>query len=299
MIGITSDRHYHDIEHNFLGLALSRDQHNSLPLISVLIYCFVANKLGLRARLCNYPFHVIAVMLPPHGLDFEGSTISADLEIAPMYLDPWQSEEEVSVDKLRSQLIRLREVDPPYEPYLQPCGDSEVVLRSAKNILNSLQEARDNPSVAVDQTKAQYAALWAWLLVMSSPQRGGGIAEHLHNGFPAIIDACISIFPHDASLLKKYLFPYTGHRRDHLHYTANVESLCQEDRQPKVPKRRAGRALGKLKYRIGQVFEHRRYGYKAVIVGWDPECAQHEQWIQMMQVDRLPGGRDQCFYNVL
>jgi len=35
----------------------------------------------------------------------------------------------------------------------------------------------------------------------------------------------------------------------------------------------------KIKFRIGQVVKHKRYGYRGVIVGWDPEAKAPESWI--------------------
>lgn len=55
----------------------------------------------------------------------------------------------------------------------------------------------------------------------------------------------------------------------------------------------------KVKYRVGSLFRHKRYGYEGVIVGWDPKCVKDEGWISQMGVNRLPGGRDQSFYHVL
>lgn len=55
----------------------------------------------------------------------------------------------------------------------------------------------------------------------------------------------------------------------------------------------------KVKYRIGDVFRHRRYGYEGVIVGWDLKCEKDEGWIAQMGVRRLSGGAEQSFYHVL
>lgn len=52
-------------------------------------------------------------------------------------------------------------------------------------------------------------------------------------------------------------------------------------------------------YRVGDLFRHRRYRYRAVITGWDATCQASEQWMQQMGVDALPHGRTQSFYHVL
>eukprot|EP00898_Chlorokybus_atmophyticus_P000875 jgi/Chlat1/1789/Chrsp134S02097 len=54
-----------------------------------------------------------------------------------------------------------------------------------------------------------------------------------------------------------------------------------------------------LKFRVGDVVRHKRYGYKGVIYGHDNTCTASETWVNMMHVDALPHGRDQPFYHVL
>ena len=52
-------------------------------------------------------------------------------------------------------------------------------------------------------------------------------------------------------------------------------------------------------FSIGQALRHRKYQYRGVIVGFDLECTQSEEWMQMMNVEGLTRGRMQPFYNVL
>lgn len=54
-----------------------------------------------------------------------------------------------------------------------------------------------------------------------------------------------------------------------------------------------------VRFRVGQVFQHRRYGYTAVVTGWDGNCDAGEEWIRRMGVDRLEGGARQAFYHAL
>lgn len=54
----------------------------------------------------------------------------------------------------------------------------------------------------------------------------------------------------------------------------------------------------KVLHTVGTLFEHRSYGYRAVVTGWDPECAAGDAWIRQMGVDNLPAdGRRQPFYH--
>ncbi|XP_045615384.1 uncharacterized protein [Procambarus clarkii] len=50
------------------------------------------------------------------------------------------------------------------------------------------------------------------------------------------------------------------------------------------PKPRNIRPQG-LKWRIGQVVKHNLWGYKAVIIGWDPKSKAPEEWISKMHQD--------------
>jgi len=50
---------------------------------------------------------------------------------------------------------------------------------------------------------------------------------------------------------------------------------------------------------LGQVLLHKKYGYRGVIVGWDHECKQKEEWCARMKIDALQHGRAQPFYHVL
>lgn len=50
-------------------------------------------------------------------------------------------------------------------------------------------------------------------------------------------------------------------------------------------------------HKVGTLFVHRAYGYKAAIIGWNDHCSAPESWILNMGVDNLPnGGRRQPFY---
>jgi hemimethylated DNA binding protein len=54
-----------------------------------------------------------------------------------------------------------------------------------------------------------------------------------------------------------------------------------------------------IKYRVGDVMRHKRYGYRGVIFGYDPHCALSSEWQRQMRVAELPNGATQPFYNVL
>lgn len=54
-----------------------------------------------------------------------------------------------------------------------------------------------------------------------------------------------------------------------------------------------------VKYRVGQVFKHKKFGYRGVIVGWDETTKAPEFWINQMHGKDNPKWRDQPNYSVL
>jgi len=55
----------------------------------------------------------------------------------------------------------------------------------------------------------------------------------------------------------------------------------------------------RIRYRMGQVFRHKKYGYRGVIFGLDLKCDRPESWMNHHGVDRLPSGTSQPFYFVI
>jgi len=58
-------------------------------------------------------------------------------------------------------------------------------------------------------------------------------------------------------------------------------------------------AKPRVLYRIGDLVIHRRYGYRGVIYGHDPECSAPREWQEAMKIDLLSEGANQPFYHVL
>lgn len=44
-----------------------------------------------------------------------------------------------------------------------------------------------------------------------------------------------------------------------------------------------------VQYKVGDVIRHKRYHYRGVIYGWDPQCKAEEDWMLQMRIDQLPG----------
>ncbi|RDK36448.1 hypothetical protein M752DRAFT_287786 [Aspergillus phoenicis ATCC 13157] len=294
--GIGEEKEYHCLEHNFLGVALNDPQHNSLPLISATIYCYVAERIGLNARPCGFPFHVHVIIMPPIGYDIDDNVIEDGTRGSPIYMDPFRSEKETPITDLEYQLNFLGVTAVERANFLAESHPSEVVLRCSKNILNSVQRMTRFPDMRLSPVEvvcAKYAAIWSSLL-LSDLARPTDIRHNLL----WLMELFASEFPSDIHLIEQYVAPLLHGTPEYEHILESLHVMRAADEIPKQVKRRSSQRR-QVKYCVGQVFRHRRYDYRAIITGWDTECGAGEQWMRRMGIDRLQGGRHQSFYHVL
>ncbi|KAL2828120.1 Hemimethylated DNA-binding protein YccV like-domain-containing protein [Aspergillus pseudoustus] len=298
LIGIESEREYHSLEHNFLGRALDDPGHNSLPLVSAVIYCHMARRLRLNARPCGFPFHVHVIVTPQPGFDIDGNLLLQSNTVGgePIYMDPFRSDKETSVADLKAQLNFLGASPVEQSAFLGESRTSEIVSRCSKNVLNSLQRINQMPAtrlVPIDPDCARYAALWSSLL-FSNPLRPAELRHHLL----WLMELLATDFPSDIHLIEQYIAPIFHGTMEFEHIVESLHVIRAVDEIPKQVKRRSSQ-LKSVSYHVGQVFRHRRYNYVAIITGWDLECGAGEQWMRRMGVDRLQSGRHQSFYHVI
>ena len=308
LVGLASPNSYHDLQNNFISLALQDEEHPSLPLISVAIYCSVAQILGLNAVPCGFPLHVLAIIKPARGFDLDGKVLLPGKIPTSMYMDPFRSNQETAIEDLRAQLVSMGIPHSVHESLLDASPMDEIVRRTARNIITSIQTApqpfggngtlQSLANATVPSTEdAYYAALWALVLLPDSDPaaprvRSDRYLAHLERFME-------NHFPLDLGLFSLYVLPeFQGYDRyDWL--CDQLRILRARDSASRQVKRRSPAITGHVKYRIGQVFRHRRYDYQAVITGWDKQCEMGENWIGQMRVDELPKGRYQSFYHVL
>lgn len=291
--GIEPGREYHSLEHNFLGVALKSPGHNSLPLVSAAIYCYAARKLGLDAQPCGFPFHVHVIVTPASGFDMDGNAMVGAERGPPMYLDPFRGARETPVSDLRDQLVFLGASATEQLEFLGASSCSDTVLRCSKNILNSIHSASHQPDIhatSADVVSAKYAALWSSML-LSGDMRPMDLRHQL----PWLLELFATDFPSDIFLVEQYIVPLF---HEHEHILESLHVMRVADEIPKQVHRRSSEEK-EIRYKVGQVFRHRRYHYNAIITGWDSECDAEERWMRRMGIDRLQAGRHQSFYHVL
>ena len=300
LTGISGNSQYHDLQNNFIGIALQDGPHPSLPLVSVAIYCCVAQRLGIDAQPCGFPFHVLAIInpLPGHTLDGRNTVSGASSE--PMYMDPFRSNQQIFANDLRAQLQSLGISSSEFPELLGASSTAEIVRRSAKNIITSLQAIRRDQRTGQsfpDVDGAFYAAVWAVLLLPEgSPITAG---EQRASCLSHITELVEKYFFTDTWLIEKYILPLIEDRTQHRELRNTIKVIRTTDHMPKTVKHRTSDLLRNVRYKVGQIFHHKRYHYKAVITGWDMECAATDGWMARMGVHELPRGKYQGFYHVL
>lgn len=306
LVGNPDENNYHALRNNFISIALFDEVHTSLPLQSVTIYCAVARRLGVNAKPSNYPHHVHAVIEAPTDITLDGkprSTTQSD-EPETMHMDPWRSADEVPRDQLTLRLSQMGAPTALHGNHLGATSTLEIALRTGRNIMNSVQEARERAVGAMsrqptfpDIEAAWYAMLWSMLILGDG--NGAASLHRRRQCLPYLAEHFQTHFPEDLQLVESHILPMFHGEREHHVLTSLVNTLRVADRNAKAPNPRNRGAQQDVTYKVGQVFQHKRYGYEAFIVGWDYKCSADDGWIERMRVDQLSGGREQPFYNVV
>ncbi|KIW14969.1 hypothetical protein PV08_07756 [Exophiala spinifera] len=305
-VGIQGNRNYHSIDHMFLGVALFSENRNSVPLISAVIYCYVARHFGLQAAPCSYPYHVHALVQPPSGMDLNGNPLPESFdghdgnarELTHLYMDPFNTAEPISYSMLvaRARFVAPSSSASQIESYLSPSSAQDLVTRTCYNILSSPSHFRGDPVFPVDGRLASYAALFALTVL---PPRAAHDHDQFGQHLRILTRHFFEYFDLDVHLFEAFVLPLTRAFEDARAYRNLIFQIKEADHELPPPKYRSDPRNEGVKYRVGQVFRHRIRGYHAVIYGWDAYCKMQEQWITHNQVDRLSNGRHQPFYNVL
>ncbi|KAJ9666541.1 hypothetical protein H2201_003464 [Coniosporium apollinis] len=318
LTGVASDEAYTALRNSFIGIGLNDPAHQALPLISTALYCCVARRLGLDAKPCGFPFHVYGIVYASSGHDLDGRAIRDDDQQTLMYVDPFRSDLEVPLRDLTAQLSQMRVSPSKHPELLRAASTREMVLRTGRNIMNSVQQIHQRAAIQPADTAARslawvstfpdmddafYGTLWAMLLLGVQPGEDESAAAAMvtrrRTYLPYIFEHFQNHFPWDARLIAEHIVP-TFRGLPELERIENILAVHSEaNRNPKLVLHRSPVLDIKVKYKVGQMFRHRRYRYEGIVCGWDARCEAGDLWIQQMGVDSLQDGRDQSFYHVM
>jgi F-box protein 21 len=191
-----------------------------------------------------------------------------------------------------------------------------MVLRCSRNITVSISKTHEramahytNPGLDhsttasnfPDTESAFYGALWAWILLGVHSNGEGPVAGTLRwqQCLSHILGIVEAHYPTDVFVVEQHIAPLFPTLPESSQLRDTVRVVREGDTMPKQIKQRAKDSACHVRFRVGQVFQHRRYAYLAVITGWDVECGADDDWIESMGVHHLSRGRHQSFYHVL
>jgi F-box protein 21 len=278
---------YRNIRNCFIGHALSDPQHPSLPIISSAIFCAVADRLDMKTSCCAFPSHVHASVFAPPGQSLDGTTSEPGVEMEAMYLDPYGSDEEITVEDLRLRLVEFGWASGS-DVFLSASPVPVIVQRTAQNIKTTYaraQELRDGDQSGVELKRlrtghpemnleaAFYGSMWAQLLTKQISN------IHWNVNLNSFLNRFALTWSEDAWIVEKYLVPLydtfieSRPQPRNLVGWENVREILAmlrnlDHRQPTISRRYTQDIHNKVHHKIGDVFRHKRYGYVGVINGW-------------------------------
>ncbi|KAI1848356.1 hypothetical protein JX265_008864 [Neoarthrinium moseri] len=286
---------YRYLRNCLIGRALKDDQHPSLPIISAAIFSALAERIGVEAYCCALPSHVHAIVLSPNGVSLDGQSIPDDQEQQQrMFLDPYNSDCEVSLDHLHTFLYRLG-ANLSRDTMLVPTATDLIVMRTAQNIRASFTSFRtiERPVAeliplielrhgdwARNLQPALYSMIWASIMMVPVLPDNEDVRWDWQQDVRDLLTYFYEYFPEDAWLVEKYVCPMydtfaaPGRRQNAWELPSKrvrdqIKNIRQLDSSERAPRRRSDLTSPvPVKHRIGQVFKHKRYDYHGLILGW-------------------------------
>lgn len=302
-----SPENFQLMRHRFICHALTHPtEKTSIPLQSVAIFCCVAQRLGIKAWPCNFPGKIHAVIEPPYGPSISATRASHTFPDGVVWMDPFTHNDILTEHAMRDMLnqMELPSQATPESEYncLTRAHTRSLVLRTGVNIIGSMQFHR--PSPGWETPNIAFCALWS-LISMSQVDASNSreqFVRHQHwlgqivNWFEGYVQD--GLWLDDALLFERYVLPLVSgvEAKSRLAQILQQIRVADANANPVTPRDERTQLV---KYKVGQLFRHVRYGYVGAIIGWDPSCQAGEFWIQSMRVNDLPRGREQSFYHIV
>lgn len=296
--GMENDQEtYRYLRNCLIGRALKDDHHPSLPIISAAIFSALAERIGLEAYCCALPSQVHAVVLSPLGISLDGQPLPEGEEQQQqqkMFLDPYGSDSEVSLDYLHTFLYRLG-AHLGHDTMLVPTSTDLIIMRTAQNIRASFTSfrTRERPLAeliplielrrgdwARNLQPALYSMRWASIMMVPILPDNEDVRWDWQQDVRDLLTYFYEYFPEDAWLVEKYVCPMydtfaapgrrqVGWELPSKRVRDQIKKIRQVDLTERPPRRRSDLSGPvPVKYRIGQVFKHKRYDYHGLILGW-------------------------------
>jgi F-box protein 21 len=301
------------LQSNYISMALFNDTHTPSPLVSAVIYCAVARRLGIdSAKIFPYSHHaaVIIETSEDQNLDGESKTGTLGDGSGIMYLEPWHSTNEVSQEQFQSKVLSDLGISSHRLDCMLSANSTIQIARHAyQNIDDSFHQVLVHVGANAGHRGGQLLPLrdrWAtfysmlWSQILLSPYHYG------HLNLSRTFKQVLTWYPEDIELFEM-LFDWVVDEDDEANdETSRTLMECFED----VASARAadskerlcsprGAHTSQFLYGIGHFFQHRRHGFKGFIVGWNTH-RKAESWRTLqMRVNGWSDIREQPFYHIM
>eukprot|EP00884_Botryococcus_braunii_P002387 jgi/Botrbrau1/12149/Bobra.0186s0061.1 len=261
---------YHDRHNSFIPYVLTR--RRGLPITLAVIHAAVGRGAGLQIECISAPKHFLNKFGPVGHPD-------------ERFIDVFYGGRFLTRAEAWAQLQELDPINGVREDALNSVGPLEVYTRMGINLAREYLESGG-------RTTNELRSVLKFLLTLQPTAREfrflhARLAE-ADNDWQTAQEDWMQMVPSPVStgeLIRQMMTRARERGRQH-------EEDC------KLPRRRP--QDGRVLYRVGEIMQHLSHGYNGVIIGWDEQCMEEEDWMQTMGVERLKGGgKEQPFYNVL
>ncbi|KAL3159165.1 hypothetical protein ABBQ32_011153 [Trebouxia sp. C0010 RCD-2024] len=275
-LGLQGDNeNYYDPSNSLLPFVLA--QKKGIPISLAIVHAAVGRRAGLPIEFVGMPMHFMNKLCSHNSQDERFIDVFAGGRI------------------LDRELVKvmMRQNDIPFsDARLQAVGFAEVYTRMCGNLVNIYSHSRN----------ASRQRIMLDMLLAIAP---GNVEYRIRRAQVAVnrddYDTAIDDYQHIAAAAESevavpgILFPPSAVVQARLQAVVAMKEawLQQCHEQTRRP------SSGTVRFKVGDVIRHKRYHYRGVIYGWDPECKAEEEWMQQMRIDQLPGGRHQPYYHVL
>ncbi|KAK9903275.1 hypothetical protein WJX75_001714 [Coccomyxa subellipsoidea] len=236
-----------------------------IPISLAVVHAAVGRRAGLPIDCIGMPMHLINRMLMP-GSDEE------------CFIDVFRGGQLLTREQVNAMMVALMDSVAPN--LLKPLRRADLYMRMCVNLCHiyRVSGAAHEP----DMLRSVLELLLACNEVIDYRRMHAAVCEEMGD-YESVREDLEKMVP-GASTTGQFAMSLV--RREQ-------EVASESNRQFRRP------SNGSVQYRVGEIIEHKRYGYRGVIFGWDPSCTAGDDWIAQMNVDALPGGRNQPFYHVL
>lgn len=277
------------------------------PMSCALLFEAVARRLNLRCALLSCPEWQRGLL---RVFTNGNESTNADPPEDDLYVNVFHSQ--IWTYTQLANFVSNLEGDADFERWIAPSPPKTVFLNIVKGLITVYENAlRTMQRLAEDENKL--FGLYGQLIALSDPHRSHEMRHarlalalglppdpfRLQTAWQDVADLRKSLAESNLSEISTSdVHLHVASRWNHLH-AAERQLRSKLSASPRRDESRAKERSAVVRFTVGTVIVHKRYGYLGLIYGWDETCQMPDEWIARMGVDNLQRGTNQPFYNTL